>query len=68
MVGLGCEGFQIPRLKEAYGVTENETFRTMTIQEVGGTRKTVEAGVEAVKAMLPIVNRAKRDDACRRRN
>jgi altronate hydrolase len=61
MVGLGCEGFQIPRLKEAYGVTENETFRTMTIQEVGGTKKTVEAGVEAVKAMLPIVNRAKRE-------
>jgi altronate dehydratase len=61
MVGLGCEGFQIPRLKEAYGVTENETFRTMTIQEVGGTRKTVEAGVEAVKAMLPIVNKAKRE-------
>ncbi len=60
MVGLGCEGFQIPRLKEAYGVTENETFRTMTIQEVGGTRKTVEAGVEAVKAMLPIVNQATR--------
>ena len=60
MVGLGCEGFQIPRLKEAYGVTENETFRTMTIQEVGGTRKTVEAGVEAVKAMLPIVNQARR--------
>jgi len=60
MVGLGCEGFQIPRLKEAYGVTENETFRTMTIQEVGGTKKTVEAGVEAVKAMLPIVNRATR--------
>ena len=61
MVGLGCEGFQIPKLKEAYGVTENETFRTMTIQEVGGTRKTVAAGVEAVKAMLPIVNRAKRE-------
>jgi altronate hydrolase len=60
MVGLGCEGFQIPKLKEAYGVTENETFRTMTIQEVGGTKKTVAAGVEAVKAMLPTVNRATR--------
>jgi len=63
MVGLGCEGFQIPRLKEAYGVTENETFRTMTIQEVGGTKKTVEAGVAAVKEMLPIINRAKRETA-----
>jgi altronate hydrolase len=61
MVGLGCEGFQIPRLKEAYGVSENETFRTMTIQEQGGTRKTVEAGVEAVKAMLPTVNNVKRE-------
>lgn len=61
MVGLGCEGFQIPRFKEAYGVQESETFRTMTIQEVGGTRKTVEAGVEAVKAMLPAVNAVKRE-------
>src|SRR6185312_735012 len=56
MVGLGCEGFQIPRFKEAYHVEENELFRTMTIQETGGTRKTVERGVEAVKDMLPIVN------------
>ena len=61
MVGLGCEGFQIPRFKEAYGVQESETFRTMTIQEVGGTKKTVEAGVEAVKAMLPTVNNARRE-------
>jgi len=60
MVGLGCEGFQIPRFKEAYRVEESETFRTMTIQEVGGTKKTVEAGVEAVKAMLPTVNAARR--------
>jgi altronate hydrolase len=63
MVGLGCEGFQIPRFKEAYRVEESETFRTMTIQEVGGTRKTVAAGVEAVRAMLPRVNEAKRETA-----
>ncbi|MFM9975987.1 MAG: UxaA family hydrolase, partial [Beijerinckiaceae bacterium] len=54
MVGLGCEGFQIGRWKEAYNVGESETFRTMTIQEVGGTRKTIMAGVEAIKAMLPV--------------
>jgi altronate hydrolase len=63
MVGLGCEGFQIPRLKEAYGVEESPTFRTMTIQETGGTRKTVAAGVEAVRAMLPIVNDVRRESA-----
>ena len=61
MVGLGCEGFQIPRFKQAYGVEESDLFRTMTIQEVGGTRKTVAAGVEAVTAMLPKVNAVKRE-------
>ena len=61
MVGLGCEGFQIPRFKEAYNIVENDTFRTMTIQETGGTRKTVAAGVEAVRKMLPHVNAAKRE-------
>jgi len=60
MVGLGCEGFQIPKFKQAYNVEESETFRTMTIQETGGTRKTVEAGVSAIREMLPTVNRARR--------
>ena len=61
MVGLGCEGFQIPRFKEAYGIVEGNTFRTMTIQETGGTRKTVAAGVAAVKDMLPHVNNVRRE-------
>ena len=61
MVGLGCEGFQISRFKEAYGLKESDTFRTMTIQEVGGTKKTVMAGVDAIKSMLPLVARAKRE-------
>ncbi len=61
MVGLGCEGFQIPRFKEAYGIVEGNTFRTMTIQETGGTRKTVAAGVAAVKDMLPFVNDVNRE-------
>lgn len=61
MVGLGCEGFQISRFKELYGVDENDLFRTMTIQETGGTRKTVEAGVEAVRNMLPRVNQVQRE-------
>jgi len=61
MVGLGCEGFQIPRFKEAYGVEENELFHTMTIQETGGTRKTVAAGVEAIRKMLPIANDVRRE-------
>lgn len=46
---------------QAYGITENETFRTLTIQEVGGTRKTVEAGVKALHEMLAVVNDVKRE-------
>ena len=61
VVGLGCEGFQISRMKQAYGLQESDVFRTMTIQETGGTKKTIAAGVEAVKAMLPIAARAKRE-------
>ncbi|WP_089175109.1 altronate dehydratase family protein [Bosea sp. AS-1] len=61
VVGLGCEGFQISRMKEAYGVTESDIFRTLTIQETGGTKKAVAAGIEALKVMLPIANRAKRE-------
>ncbi len=61
MVGLGCEGFQISRFKEAYGLKESDTFRSMTIQEVGGTKKTVMAGVDAIKSMLPLVAKAQRE-------
>jgi altronate hydrolase len=61
LVGLGCEVFQIGRMKQEYGLAEGESFRTMTIQETGGTRKTVEAGVAAVREMLPAANRAMRE-------
>ncbi|KPF63453.1 galactonate dehydratase [Bosea sp. AAP35] len=61
VVGLGCEGFQIKRMKDAYGVEESDVFRTLTIQETGGTKKAVAAGIDALKVMLPIANRAVRE-------
>jgi altronate hydrolase len=61
MVGLGCEGFQIGRWKEAYGIAECDTFRSFTIQGTGGTKKTVAAGVDAIKSMLPIAAKARRE-------
>lgn len=63
MVGLGCEAFQIPRWMKSYGLTEDTTFRTLTIQEVGGTTKTVDAGVRAILEMLPEVNAVRRTTA-----
>ncbi|HLH51276.1 MAG TPA: altronate dehydratase family protein [Roseiarcus sp.] len=61
LVGLGCEVFQIGRMKEEYGIVEGDLFQTMTIQATGGTKKTIEAGLRRIAAMLPIVNRAERE-------
>jgi len=61
MVGLGCEAFQIGRWKDAYGISESDTFRSLTIQEVGGTRKTMEAGIAAVRDMLPVAAKVQRE-------
>jgi len=61
LVGLGCEVFQIHRMKEAYDIVESDTFRTMTIQDTGGTRKTIEAGVAAIRDMLPKANDVRRE-------
>src|SRR5271166_2256775 len=61
MVGLGCEVFQIGRMKEEYGIVEGETFRSLTIQATGGTRKTIEVGMKRVKEMLPVLDQARRE-------
>ena len=63
MIGLGCEVFQIGRMKEEYGLVESDAFQSLTIQATGGTRKTVEAGVDRVRAMLPLLDRARREPA-----
>jgi altronate hydrolase len=63
MVGLGCEVFQIGRMKEEYGIVESDSFQSLTIQATGGTRKTIEAGLERIRAMLPVLNRARREPA-----
>ena len=60
VVGLGCEVFQIPRLMKQYNLVEHDGFRTMTIQDTGGTRKTIETGIAVIKDMLPAANAYKR--------
>jgi altronate hydrolase len=56
LIGLGCEVFQLPRMKSEYGIAEGPLFQTMTIQESGGTKKTIETALARVRAMLPLVN------------
>ncbi len=60
IVGLGCEVNQIPFLLDAYGLEINDTFQTMTIQESGGTRKTVDEAIERISSMLAPANAATR--------
>ena len=60
MVGLGCEMNQIDWLLEAYGLKQGPLFQAMNIQGVAGLRRTIEAGIEKVRAMLPLANQAER--------
>jgi altronate hydrolase len=63
MVGLGCETFQIGRWKQAYNIAEGDTFRSLTIQDTGGTQKAVDAGLAAVIDMLPMMAKTERTTA-----
>jgi len=56
MVGLGCEVFQISLFKETYGLEEGKNFASLVMQETGGSRKTIEAGVKRIEEILPVAN------------
>jgi len=61
MVGLGCEMNQIDWLLEAYGLKQGPLFKAMNIQDTQGLTKTVETGIEMVRAMLPEANKCQRE-------
>ncbi len=61
MIGLGCETNHIPTLLQREGLAESDRLRTLTIQAVGGTRRTIEASIAAVVEMMPIVGAARRE-------
>jgi altronate hydrolase len=60
VIGLGCEVMQIETLLQRRNMQENAFFQTMTIQQTGGTQKTVREGVGRIQAMLPAADRAER--------
>ncbi|CAG9185569.1 UxaA family hydrolase [Cupriavidus pinatubonensis] len=61
IVGLGCETNQIDGLLGGQGLARSASLKTMTIQATGGTARTVAAGIEQIKAMLPEANRVQRE-------
>jgi altronate hydrolase len=62
LVGLGCEVIQIDRLKADYGLGDSGAFSSFTIQDVGGTRRAVEQGLERLREILPKVDAARRSE------
>ncbi len=61
IVGLGCEANQIGALLKNTGLEQSDTLHAMTIQETGGTTKTVREGVARVREMLLEANRVGRE-------
>lgn len=59
MIGLGCEVNQIGAFLEEQGLSDR--IRNMNIQSMGGTRRTVEAGIAFVKDVLAEANAVRRE-------
>lgn len=71
LIGLGCEQGTLGHLVQSQGLHQiqmpgqssnaaNQAVPILSIQDEGGTRKTVERGVAMVKQLLPQVNAAQR--------
>src|SRR6478736_149649 len=61
VVGLGCEANQINAWLAHGSLREGETLRVFSIQDTGGTAKTVAKGIAMIKEMLPEANKVKRE-------
>lgn len=60
LVGLGCEINQIDPFMEKMELGSGLMFRAFNIQDAGGTRKSVQRGVEAVEEMIHLANLVER--------
>lgn len=62
VIGLGCEANQMGAMFLSEGIEAGKLIAPLVIQEQGGTRKTVEAAIAAVEAMLPVANQCRRKE------
>ena len=61
VVGLGCETNQIQGLIAQEGLQEGARLVAFSIQDTGGTAKTVARGVELINGLLPEANAVRRE-------
>lgn len=60
ILGLGCEANQIGGLLDAESLELGPKLKAMTIQDTGGTAKTVREASALIRDMLPEANRVRR--------
>ncbi|MDD0814557.1 altronate dehydratase family protein [Curvibacter sp. HBC28] len=60
IVGLGCERNQVADLFSSQGLQNSALVQSLVMQDSGGTRATIAAGIAAVEVMLPQVNQVTR--------
>ncbi|MEN5072632.1 altronate dehydratase family protein [Isoptericola cucumis] len=63
VVGLGCEMLPVTSVLGGLELREDLPVRTLTIQDTGGIRATVRAGVAAITEMLPGIDALRRAEA-----
>jgi len=63
VLGLGCEMLPAQSLLDGLDLPADKPVRTLVIQENGGIRATVRAGVEAIRDMLPTIDALRRETA-----
>lgn len=63
VLGLGCEMVPVQSLVSGLDLPTDTLVQTLTIQETGGVRATVRAGVEQVRQMLPELDARRRAPA-----
>ena len=61
VVGLGCESNQINAWLADGNLTEGDNLRVFSIQDTGGTAKTVAKGIALINDMLPRANAVQRE-------
>ncbi|AQV95155.1 galactonate dehydratase [Cupriavidus necator] len=60
VIGLGCETNQISALLATQGLAHDDRLQTFTIQDTGGTTKTIARGIAMIEEMLPAANAVQR--------
>ena len=60
VIGLGCETNQVATLLATQGLADSDRLRSFTIQDTGGTTRTIARGIELIQQMLPQANAVRR--------